>query len=199
MSSKAVFFDKDGTLVEDIAYNVDPELIRLAEGALDALRQLQNAGYKLIVVSNQSGVARGFFPEQALVPVERRLRAILSTAGVKLSGFYYCPHHPAGVREEYAIECDCRKPKPGMLLRAAREHDIDLAASWMIGDILNDVQAGKSAGCKTILVNNGHETEWVLTPERRPDFLVSNVLEAAEVLFGIDFPLERIVKNDTRQ
>jgi phosphoglycolate phosphatase-like HAD superfamily hydrolase len=86
-----------------------------------------------------------------------------------------------------------------MLLRAAREHDIALPASWMIGDILNDVQAGKSAGCKTILVNNGHETEWVLTPERRPDFLVSNLLEAAEVLFSIDFPLERIVKNDTRQ
>ncbi len=199
MSSKAVFLDKDGTLVDDIAYNVDPELIRPAAGALVALHQLQNAGYKLMVVSNQSGVARGFFPEQALVPVERRLRAILSTAGVKLSGFYYCPHHPAGVREEYAIECDCRKPKPGMLLRAAREHDIALPASWMIGDILNDVQAGKSAGCKTILVNNGHETEWVLTPERRPDFLVSNLLEAAEVLFSIDFPLERIVKNDTRQ
>jgi D-glycero-D-manno-heptose 1,7-bisphosphate phosphatase len=199
MSARAVFLDKDGTLVEDVPYNVDPELIRPTEGALEALRLLQEAGYLLVVVSNQSGVARGLFPERALVGVEKRLRAILSTAGVNLAGFYYCPHHPQGSRPEYAVDCTCRKPKPGLLLRAAREHDIDLRSSWMIGDILNDIQAGKAAGCKTILLNNGHETEWVLTPDRQPDFLVRNLPEAAEIVFGVDFSLERIVKNDTRQ
>jgi D-glycero-D-manno-heptose 1,7-bisphosphate phosphatase len=199
MASRAVFLDKDGTLVEDIPYNVDPELIRPTEGAIESLRQLQDAGYKLIVVSNQSGVARGIFREEALTAVETRLRAILSAVGVSLTGFYYCPHLPQATLPQYAIDCACRKPRPGLLLRGAREHDIDLSASWMIGDILNDMQAGKSAGCRTILVDNGHETEWILTPERRPDFLVKNLPEAAETIFGVDFSLERIVNDGTRQ
>ncbi len=199
MSARAVFLDKDGTLIEDIPYNVDPELIRPTKGALEALRFLQDAGYQLIVVSNQSGVARGIFPERALIDVEKRLRAILSSAGVNLAGFYYCPHHPRAVVASYALDCDCRKPKPGLLLRAASEHQIDLGSSWMIGDILNDIQAGKSAGCRTILVDNGHETEWSLTPDRRPDFLVKDLLEAVDALVGVDFSLERIHNHDTRK
>ncbi len=198
MSSRAVFLDKDGTLIEDIPYNVEPERIQPTKGALEALRFLHGAGFKVVVVSNQSGVARGFFPEQALARVEKKLRAILSEAGVNLTGFYYCPHHPQATIAKYAVDCACRKPKPGMLLQAAREHDIDLTSSWMIGDILNDIQAGKAAGCRTILVNNGHETDWILTPARRPDFLVKDLLEAVNALVGVDFSLERIVKNDTR-
>ncbi len=199
MSSRAVFLDKDGTLIEDIPYNVDPELIRPTKGALEALRFLQDAGYQLIVVSNQSGVARGVFPERALIDVEQKLRAILSSAGVNLAGFYYCPHHPGAVVARYAMDCDCRKPKPGLLLRAASDHQIDLGASWMIGDILDDIQAGKSAGCKTILLDNGHESEWGLTPDRRPDFLVKDLLEAVDALVAVDFSLERIHKHDTRK
>ncbi len=199
MSARAVFLDKDGTLIEDFPYNVDPELIRPTKGALEALQFLQDAGYKLIVVSNQSGVARGIFPERALIEVENKLRAILSSAGVNLAGFYYCPHHPMAAVAKYAIDCECRKPRPGMLLRAAREHDIDLQASWMLGDILNDIQAGKSAGCKTILVNNRHETEWMLTPERTPDFLVKDLLEAVNAVVGLDFSVERIPNHGTRK
>ncbi len=199
MSARAIFLDKDGTLIEDIPYNADPQRVRPMSGALEALRRLQGAGYRLIVVSNQSGVARGFFPEGALEAVEERLRAILLEGGVTLAGFYYCPHHPQGSLPEYAVDCTCRKPKPGMLLRAAQEHDIDLQASWMIGDILDDIQAGKSAGCKAILISNGHETEWILTPNRQPDFLVKDLTEAAEAVLEVDFPLERILNHDNPQ
>ena len=115
----AVFLDKDGTLVEDVPYNTDPQLMKLTQGAIEGLQLLQAAGYKLIVITNQSGVARGYFPESALVGVEKQLRDILITSGVKLNGFYYCPHHPDSTLSKYSISCNCRKPKPGLILRAA--------------------------------------------------------------------------------
>lgn len=189
MSSKAVFLDKDGTLVEDVPYNVNPELIRLTDGALEGLRFLQDMGYQLFIVTNQSGIARGYFREQDLKPTIKKIRELLSQAGVSLKGFYYCPHSPSGEVQKYAVDCFCRKPQPGMLYRAALEHNINLAESWMIGDILNDVEAGNHAGCRTILIDNQHETEWDLTPLRWPQFIVRDLFEAArtinlEDLFG---------------
>lgn len=183
-ANKAVFLDKDGTLVVDLPYNVDPDRMALMPGAGEALRRLNDAGYALIVVSNQSGVARGLFAESALPAVEQRLREMLAGYGVALAGFYYCPHHPAGAALEYAIECDCRKPAPGLILRAAAEHGIDLEGSWMIGDILNDVEAGRRAGCRTILFDNGNETEWELSRERLPDCVVSDLRYAADRILG---------------
>ena len=182
MPVPAVFLDKDGTLVEDVPYNVDPGRIRLAPGAAEGLRLLHRAGYRLFVVSNQSGVARGYFPERALTAVAERLRHLLAGCAVPLAGFYYCPHHPAGAVEEHAVVCACRKPAPGLLLRAAREHGVDLARSWLVGDILDDVEAGRRAGCRTILVDNGHETEWVLRPERVPHRIASDLLDAARLI-----------------
>jgi D-glycero-D-manno-heptose 1,7-bisphosphate phosphatase len=182
----AVFLDKDGTLVEDVPYNVDPDLIRLADGALDGLQALHDAGYLLIVVSNQSGIARGYFEEQALGAVEQRVRGLLNAAGVPLAGFYYCPHHPDGCVDPYSIECTCRKPAPGLLTRAARDHGIDLGHSWMIGDILHDVEAGRRAGCRTILLDVGHETEWELTPSRIPDFTMASLDAAARLIINVD-------------
>lgn len=178
----AIFLDKDGTLIPDIPYNVDPDKIELSTGAGLALRSLHQSGYKLIIISNQSGVARGFFPESALVGVERRIRDLLEAFDVPLSGFYYCPHHPTGEMMSYAIACQCRKPEPGLLLQAAQEHHLDCARSWMIGDILNDVEAGRKAGCQTILIDNGNETEWILTPERMPHYRTRTLVEAAEVI-----------------
>jgi histidinol-phosphate phosphatase family protein len=186
MKARAVFFDKDGTLIEDVPYNVDPDQIRLEPGAADALRQLNAAGYRLFVISNQSGVARGYFPEEALVKVEGRLRELLADAGVRLAGFYYCPHHPAGSLPAYAVACSCRKPAPGLLLRAAVEHDIDLPRSWFVGDILNDVEAGRSAGCRTVLLDTGHETEWVLARGRLPHHVVGDLRQAARVILALD-------------
>ena len=174
----AVFLDKDGTLVEDVPYNVDPALIRLAPGAGEALRSLDAAGFRLLVVSNQSGVARRLFPEEALSPVAARLSALLAAAGVPLSGFYYCPHHP-DADPPYGGTCECRKPAPGLILRAAAERGIDLARSWFVGDILDDVEAGRRAGCRTVLVDNEHETVWRRTPEREPELVAADLPEAA--------------------
>jgi histidinol-phosphate phosphatase family protein len=115
----AVFLDKDGTLVEDVPYCADPERMKLLPGAGPALRSLHEAGWRLAVVTNQSGVARGLFPESALAAVEARLREVLAAEGVPLAAFLYCPHHPDGVVPAYAVHCDCRKPEPGLILAAA--------------------------------------------------------------------------------
>jgi histidinol-phosphate phosphatase family protein len=184
MSDRAVFLDKDGTLVEDLPYNVDPGRIRLAPGAAAGLRELHTAGFRLVVASNQSGVARGYFPEAALAAAEARLRELLAGEGVPLAGFYYCPHHPRGQVAAYAVACDCRKPRPGMLVRAAGELGLDLAGSWMVGDILDDVEAGRRAGCRTVLIDNGHEAEWVPGPDRRPHHVAADLAEAAAVITG---------------
>ncbi len=182
MSAKAIFLDKDGTLVHDVPYNIDPARIRLTPGAGKGLAILQRAGYRLIVVSNQSGVARGYFGEEALVPVQARLSELLASHGVTLDGFYYCPHHPQGSVLQYAVTCACRKPAPGLLRLAAEELDLALAESWMIGDILDDVEAGHRAGCRTILIDNGNETEWILSSERHPDYTTSNLGQAAQLI-----------------
>jgi Fe-Mn family superoxide dismutase len=180
----AVFFDKDGTLVEDVPYDADPARIRLAPRAAEGCARLAAAGYRLIVVSNQSGVARGYFPERALAGVATRLEALLDEAGAPLAGFYYCPHHPEGLVAAYRRRCACRKPRPGLVVRAAREHGVDLAASWLVGDILDDMEAGRRAGCRTVLIDNGNETEWRAGPFRRPDYVASDLARAAEIILG---------------
>jgi D-glycero-D-manno-heptose 1,7-bisphosphate phosphatase len=155
---KAIFLDKDGTLIDDFPFNVEPRRIRLVSGAGPALRLLAGLDYRLFVVSNQSGIA------------------------LSLDGFYYCPHHPLGTVSDYAFACACRKPSPGMLLRAAHEHGIDLRASWMIGDILHDVEAGNRAGCRTLLIDNGNETEWRLGPRRLPTRIAPDLYSAAMLI-----------------
>jgi D-glycero-D-manno-heptose 1,7-bisphosphate phosphatase len=174
-----LFIDKDGTLIEDVPYNVDPERVQLAPGSTQALQRFHTAGYALVVVSNQSGVALGYFAEARLGAVEQRLRDLLREHGLPLDGFYYCPHASEATVPAYAVRCDCRKPAPGLLLRAARDLDLDLTRSWMVGDILDDVEAGRQAGCRTVLIDNGHETEWHLTSTRIPDYAASNLQEAA--------------------
>ena len=174
MSHGAIFVDKDGTLVHDVPYNVDPARIALARGAQEAIGKFAQNGLRVIVVSNQPGAALGLFDEAKLGGVERRLRELLED---RLAGFYYCPHHPqAG--------CGCRKPAPGMLRRAARELDIDLGRSWMIGDILDDVEAGRRAGCRTGLIDNGNETQWQLSDVRRPDRVAADLAEAAAMILA---------------
>ena len=178
--NKAVFLDKDGTLIDDVPYNVNPELITLKDGAAAGLRSLQDAGYQLMVVSNQAGVAKGYFTENALPAVWQKLDSLLAQSNVKITAYYYCPNHPEGTVEPYNVSCNYRKPMPGMLLQAAAEHRVDLAQSWMVGDILNDVEAGRRAGCKSILIDNGGETEWIKdNPYREPDFITGNMPGAA--------------------
>ena len=188
MSSRtsAVFLDKDGTLIEDVPYNVAPEQMRLVPDAPEALHLLARSGYRLIVVSNQPGVALGMFPEYALRAVEQRLQELLLPAGVSLHGFYYCPHFPRARIPAYRLHCNCRKPAPGMLTRAARDHSLQLRSSWLVGDILDDIEAGRRANCKTVLINNGNETEWELTAERCPHAVANNLLEAARTIVRVD-------------
>ena len=183
---KAIFFDKDGTLIPDIPYNIDPEKITLSEDAVEGIINLQSQGYKLFIISNQSGVARGYFTEDKLLAVTVKITELLAVYGIKLSGFYYCPHHPEGLTPGYNFTCNCRKPNPGMLLTASAEHKIDLQNSWMIGDILNDVEAGNRAGCRTVLLDNGNETEWVEGPYRKPDLICKTINEAAKLLLNKD-------------
>ncbi len=179
---KAIFLDKDGTLIPDIPYNVNPDLITLSETAIPALRLLKNENYLLIVISNQSGVARGYFTEKDLEPVSKKISDLLAKNDILIDGFYYCPHHEKGSVTEYSITCDCRKPLPGLILKAAKDFSANLSKSWMIGDILNDVEAGKAAGCRTVLIDNGNETEWIRNEKREPDFMAYNLLEAANLI-----------------
>ncbi|MBV8634651.1 MAG: HAD family hydrolase [Burkholderiaceae bacterium] len=180
----AVFFDKDGTLVEDVPYNVDAGRIVLCAGAVSALKLLKAAGYVLVVVSNQPGVALGYFDEDAFASARKYLESLFESEGAALDGFYHCPHHPGGRIARYSIPCLCRKPLPGMLLRAAQELEIDLQRSWMVGDILNDVEAGHRAGCRAILVDNGNETEWDMSPLRSAEISCPDLISAARSILS---------------
>ncbi len=151
----AVFLDRDGTLVEEVPYLHDAGLVRLVPGGSAALRALAAAGFALVVVTNQAGVARGYYREDAVERVHRRLRELLAADGVRLDGVWYCPHHPAGVVPGYARACRSRKPGPGMLEAAARELRLDLAASYMIGNDPVDVGAARAAGVAPLLVTTG--------------------------------------------
>jgi D-glycero-D-manno-heptose 1,7-bisphosphate phosphatase len=168
----AVFLDKDGTLIEDVPFNVDPERVHLAPCAGPALRTLAERGYRLVLVSNQPGVAYGLFDERDLSRVEERLRLALSPFGVTLEACLWCPHAPVD-------GCGCRKPAPGLLIRASRELGIDLERSWLVGDILDDVEAGRAASCRTVLLDVGSETEWNVAPGRIPDRVVPDLPSAA--------------------
>ena len=182
MAIRAIFLDKDGTLVENVPYNVEPRHITLASGAGPALRLLARLDYRFYVVSNQDGIALGRFGEEAMERVHDRLSDLLFRESLSLDGFYYCPHHPHGEVAQYALACDCRKPRPGMLLKAASEHGIDLAASWMVGDILHDIEAGNRAGCRSLLIDNGNETEWRLGPRRIPTRMAPDLYTAAVLI-----------------
>ncbi|HSC23772.1 MAG TPA: HAD family hydrolase [Casimicrobiaceae bacterium] len=177
---KAVFVDKDGTLVHDVPYNVDPDRIVLIPGVGESLRRLQDAGFLLFVVSNQPGVALGRFPASALRGVEARLDELVGRHGVVFTGYCWCPHPPVGVRN--AVVCTCRKPRPGMLLDAAATHGVALERSWMVGDILDDIEAGNRAGCRTILVDRGGETRWRAGRVRTPNAIVYQFADAAAMI-----------------
>jgi len=194
--NRAVFIDKDGTLIKNVPYNVDPALISFEEGVIDGLHLLAENEFKLVVISNQSGIAHGYFTEDEFERACRSISDQLQSRQVLLEGFYYCPHHPDGANESYRSFCSCRKPQPGLLIKAAKDFHIDLDASWMIGDILDDVEAGKAAGCKTILINNGNETEWILTRKRKPDHVAVNFFEAA--LFILNNSVKQLRKHEEK-
>lgn len=174
----AVFVDKDGTLVEDVPYNADPERVRFMPNALAGLRLLAEAGMLLMVITNQPGLATGRIHRRDFARMQRSIeRRLNDAAGVTLAAWYVCPHSPA-----LSPECTCRKPAPGMLRQAASDHGVDLERSWMIGDILDDVEAGRRAGCRTVLLDVGNETVWRMSALREPHHRCPDLLHAADLI-----------------
>jgi D-glycero-D-manno-heptose 1,7-bisphosphate phosphatase len=172
---RAVFADRDGTLIEDPGYLADPDGVRLLPGAAEALAVLGGRGFRLVVVSNQSGIARRLISEEQAAAVHERFLAELERRGVRLDGVRYCPHGPDD-------GCSCRKPLPGLLVDAAAELDVDLARSFMVGDTTSDVEAGRSAGCTTILLSS----EAAATPG--PDHVARDWGEVVRVIAGANGP-----------
>jgi D-glycero-D-manno-heptose 1,7-bisphosphate phosphatase len=182
MSNKAIFLDRDDTLIEDPGYISNPEQLKLLEDVPKALKELKQLGYKLIVVSNQSAVARGIVTEKVLGEIHERLKQMLAKKGAYLDGIYYCPYHPEGTIPKYRRESDSRKPNPGMLLTAAEDMNLDLGQSWLIGNSTRDIQAGKRAGCKTILINSRLDATKLQSNHPNPDYTAMNIKEATNII-----------------
>ncbi len=182
MSNKAIFLDRDDTLIEDPGYINNPDQVKLLPGVPRALAELKTMGYKLILVTNQSAVARGIVTEKTLRNIHDRLEHLLAESNAFLDAIYYCPYHPDGVIPKYRKESDCRKPNPGMLLVAADEMDIDLSQSWMIGNGAHDVEAGLRAGCKTILIDPPSRQHQPRPGDPTPHYRAVNITEAVNVI-----------------
>jgi len=182
---RAIFLDRDGTLVEPRHYPSRPADLILFAGIGPELRALQGAGFRLVVITNQSGLARGLFGADDLTRMHEHLGRELARFDVTLDGIYHCPHHLDGVVPALAIECVCRKPRPGMLLQAAADLDLDLERSWLIGDILDDIEAGGRAGCRRILVDLGTE-DTPPSPLRRPNFVARDTRHALQIIRALE-------------
>lgn len=175
--TRAVFLDRDGVLIEDTGYPDDPAAISLLPGVVEGLTRLRAAGWRLVVVTNQSGIARGKFTLDRLSAIHARLLALLTRAGIEIDALYYCPHHPEAPVAEFRLDCDHRKPLPGMLLTAARTLDLDLARCWMVGDKEGDVQAGHAAGCRAVRLTAGASAA---------EACARDLLQAAELILALE-------------
>jgi len=184
----AVFMDRDGCLTEEVGYVNHPSRIRLLPRSAEAVRRLNQAGIAAVMVTNQAGVARGYFSEDTLHAANERMRGELDAGGARLDGLYVCMHHPREGQPPYRANCDCRKPRPGLLTRAASELGLDLRASVMVGDKLSDVAAGQSVGAAGVLVLTGYgRGEWELRPpahEIEPDHVAVDLLDAVDWALG---------------
>jgi D-glycero-D-manno-heptose 1,7-bisphosphate phosphatase len=186
---RAIFLDRDGTLTHPAHYPSRPSDLVLYDDVVPLLWQLQQRGILLVLVTNQSGIARGYFSEAEFRAAQASLEAQLSARGVRLDGVYHCPHHPDGRVPSLSVVCACRKPAPGMLWRAMRELGIDASRSWMIGDFASDVAAGWRAGCRTVWINRAGASaaEWP-DATRRPDLVAASTADAlARVLQVLQF------------
>jgi D-glycero-D-manno-heptose 1,7-bisphosphate phosphatase len=183
-SRPAVFIDRDGTLTEDVGYVNHPSRLRLLPRSAEAVRRLNEAGVAAVVATNQAGVARGYFSEDVLHAVNAALIAQLERAGARLDGLYVCLHHPSEGVPPYRAACDCRKPRPGLLVRAAQELGLDLAASAMVGDKASDLEPGRRVGARAVLVLTGYgRGEWEYRREHftvPPDHVAGDLLDAVE-------------------
>jgi D-glycero-D-manno-heptose 1,7-bisphosphate phosphatase len=187
----AVFIDRDGTLTEEVGYVNHPRRIRLLPRSAEAIRRLNAADVPAVLVTNQAGVARGYFSAEILKLANEEMARQLKDAGARLDGVYVCVHHPTEGASPYRLDCDCRKPKPGMLRRAARELNLDLAASTTIGDKAGDLESGRAVGARGVLVLTGYgQGDWEY---RRDSFRVPPDYVADDLLTAVEWVLARRV------
>ena len=173
----AVFLDRDGTLNEEVGYLDSLDKLHVFPSAYKAVRLINRNGMKAVVITNQSGVARGLFDETFVVTVHARMQEMFQRRKARIDRFYYCPHHPEEGTGRYRVSCPCRKPEPGLLLRASEEMGLNLVASYMVGDMPKDIEAARKVGAKGVLVKTGYGAEHLLSP-LRPDYVAADVLDA---------------------
>ena len=180
MTRPAVFLDRDGTLLEEAGYLDRLERLIFFPFAIDAVRLLNRAGFAVVIVTNQAGIARGIFKESFVAEAHRYITERLAAGGARVDAFYYCPHHPEAVIEEFRQACECRKPKPGMLIRAAADLGLALDRSFVVGDRWHDLEAGQRVGSQTLLVRTGYgrTEEAAPKPGIQASAIVDNVMEA---------------------
>jgi len=190
LKRRAVFMDRDGTISEEVGYVNHPSRYRVFPYAAEAVRLLNEAGWLAIMVTNQAGVARGYFTEEVIDAVHQALKLALSHQNAQLDAIYYCAHHPTVGESPYRVDCDCRKPKPGLIKTAAREFDIDLAQSWMVGDRYSDIELARNAGVHAGFVMSGYgrgeftyqRAAW----KHEPDMVAEDLLEAVKKIVRSD-------------
>ena len=169
--NKAVFLDRDGTLIEEKNYLSNKKDIKFLDGIFEGLKKLQK-DYLLIIITNQSGVARGYFDEEKVIEINSEIKKQLLDHGVVITDIFYCPHHKDGIIDKYSIECNCRKPKTGLIDIAVEKYNIDLSKSYVIGDKDSDILLAKNTGCKSILVKNKNYTN-----EIKPNYVINNICD----------------------
>ncbi len=180
MRNIAVFIDRDGTLIEDVGYISSIDALSVIDGSADAIRRLNKAGIKVVIITNQAGIARGFFDEDTLITIHERLIEILSEHNAVIDKIYYCPHYPEGTVPEYSISCLCRKPEPGMVEKAVEELGIDLKRSYIVGDKASDIELAQRIGARGILVLTGYGSNVVKDNEVNPTYIAPSLKEAVE-------------------
>jgi len=198
MTNRAVFLDRDGTLIEHYDYLTEASQVQLLPNTVSALKLLRQHGFLLIVITNQSAVARGMLTEKTLTQIHDHLKSMLGREGAYLDKIYYCPYHPEAVVDQYRRDSDLRKPKPGMLYLAEKELDIDLDRSWIVGDDDRDIETGKAAGCRTIMLES-RGSSLVRKGQSNPDFTAVNLQEAANLIIHHNRPEEPPAEQTTPQ
>ena len=179
--NRAVFLDRDGVITQEPPhYTHKLSQLKLISRSADAIRLLNKNGLMIIVASNQSGIAHGYYREEDAILFNQAMKQNLAEEGANIDAIYYCPHHPEAKIERYRVDCNCRKPKSGMLLRAEKELNIDLKHSFMVGDKLSDVEAGKRAGCKTIMVKTGYGAGELKSNQIECNYVADDLYEAVK-------------------